>query len=53
MSRIADKLLARIAGKAAAEAACSTTAICRFGHIYLRTCCLNQGCSEVRTRDLC
>ncbi|WP_187438197.1 hypothetical protein [Actinomadura decatromicini] len=53
MPRIADKLLTRIAGKATVAASCTTTTYCISNHIVYRTCCLNQGCTDRRTGNIC
>ncbi|WP_165494967.1 hypothetical protein [Actinomadura roseirufa] len=46
MSRLADRLLARIVHKTTVHAGCSTFTYCRDKVKYSRTCCLNEGCTE-------
>ncbi|WP_165975549.1 hypothetical protein [Actinomadura rubrisoli] len=53
MSRLADRLLARIAGKATADAGCSNYYFCKNHKQYLRQCCLDEGCHTVPTGKRC
>ncbi|MFC4049529.1 hypothetical protein ACFOY4_07540 [Actinomadura syzygii] len=53
MSRIADRLLARITGNATADAGCTTYRYCRGGQPYYRTCCLNEGCQDAPASGKC
>ena len=48
MTRLVDRLLARVAHKATASAGCSNYYYCSGGVRYLRQCCLNEGCTTVR-----
>ncbi|WP_192809465.1 hypothetical protein [Actinomadura rudentiformis] len=48
MSRLADRLISRLAPKANAQAGCSYYRYCRNGVKYVRICCLDQGCQTVR-----
>jgi hypothetical protein len=45
MTRLVDRLLARVAPKATASAGCSRYEYCSRGLRYLRMCCLNEGCN--------
>ncbi|MEV5749296.1 hypothetical protein AB0L00_15885 [Actinoallomurus sp. NPDC052308] len=45
MTRLIDRLLARVAPKATASAGCSRSNYCYRGLYYLRVCCLNEGCN--------
>jgi hypothetical protein len=47
MTRLVDRLLARVAPKATASAGCSNYYYCSGGKRYLRQCCLNEGCTTV------
>ncbi|WUI03059.1 hypothetical protein OHR68_15015 [Spirillospora sp. NBC_00431] len=44
MSRLTDWVLTQIAGKATADAACSTSYICKGGVKYRKICCQSEGC---------
>lgn len=48
MSRIADRLLARVAPKVSVAAGCSYYTHCSGGVKYNRVCCLDEGCTEVK-----
>ena len=46
MTRLIDRLLARVAPKATASAGCSSPYYyCKGGLLYMRVCCLNEGCN--------
>jgi len=44
MTRLADRLLARLAPKADVQAGCTNTYFCKNHVKYIRACCLDQGC---------
>lgn len=45
MTRLIDRMLARVAQKETVDAGCSRYEYCKNGIKYLRMCCLNEGCS--------
>ncbi|WP_157420480.1 hypothetical protein [Actinomadura kijaniata] len=45
MTRLIDRVLARVAHKETVDAGCSRYEFCKNGIKYLRMCCLNEGCN--------
>ncbi|GAA1556413.1 hypothetical protein GCM10009678_44330 [Actinomadura kijaniata] len=44
MTRLIDRVLARVAHKETVDAGCSRYEFCKNGIKYLRMCCKDEGC---------